>query len=162
MIHDVRAIANFVLDLASQNERGITNMHINKIIFFLHADYLVTFSKPLVSAKIEAWEHGPVFRELYREFKSFGEKPITSRAKKIDPISGLKQDVSYAFSTDELEFLKQNALKYSKLSAAALRASSHVEGGPWDQAWNHDGISNASMKISDEQIQSWHERTPKH
>lgn len=69
MSRDVRSIANFVLDLAEVQGVGVSNLSINKIVYFLHANFLAKFDEPLVSAKIEAWDYGPVFRELYREFK---------------------------------------------------------------------------------------------
>ena len=162
MGHDVRAIANFVLNLAASQKREITNMHINKIVYFLHADYLVAFGKPLASAKIEAWEHGPVFRELYREFKKFGDKPITSLATRVDPNTGNREIATTDFSESECAFLSELTIKYCRIPASALRAHSHEAGGPWDNAWNHDNIANASMRISDDRIKSWYERTLKH
>jgi len=88
MNFDVRAVANFVLDVTTRRGRSITNMHINRIVYFLHADFLVKFNEPLVSARIEAWEHGPVFRELYSEFKKFDDQAITTRAVALDRVTG--------------------------------------------------------------------------
>src|SRR5688500_4115918 len=83
-MHDVREVANFVLDLAEEKGIALSNMAINKIVYFVHVDYLLAFSQPLVSAKIEAWDHGPVFRELYAEFKAFGDNSISGRAMRLD------------------------------------------------------------------------------
>jgi len=137
-------------------------MQINKVVYFLHADFLVTFSRPLVSAKIEAWTHGPVFRELYREFKAFGEDEITGRVFVMSAATGKRGLATCQFRDDERSFLESAARKYSAMSASALRAQSHVEGGPWDLVWNHDTETNASMKITDELIKHWYERTAKH
>lgn len=162
MSYDVRAVANFVLDLAERDENKLTNMHINKIVYFLHAEFLIMFSRPLVSAKIEAWTHGPVFRELYREFKVFEDRPITVRAKYLDPVSGEKKIAQHNFTIEEKVFLEDLAKEYIIMTASALRAQSHITGGPWDQIWNHETNANASMKISDELIKSWYKRTAKH
>lgn len=161
-MYDVRAVANFVLDVADADGRNVSNLHINKIVYFLHADFLVEFSRPLVSAKIEAWTHGPVFREIYREFKEFGNGPISGRARYIDPDTGRKKNAQWGFTREEEEFLRGLVKKYIVMTPGALVAQSHVEGGPWDQAWNHDTKTNASMKISDEAIKRWYERTVKH
>ncbi|WP_246788288.1 Panacea domain-containing protein [Agrobacterium sp. AGB01] len=161
-MYDVRAIANFVLDVAEKDGRDVSNLHINKIVYFLHADFLVAFSRPLVSAKIEAWTYGPVFRELYREFKQWGDAPIGSRAKYLDPETGQKKNAQWHFSKEEEEFLSELVSKYTSMTPGALVAQSHVEGGPWDQTWNHETKTNASMKISDEAIKGWYERTVKH
>lgn len=162
MSYDVRAVANFILDVAEQEHRPVSNLHINKIVYFLHADFLATFSRPLVSAKIEAWTHGPVFRELYREFKKYGSEAIASRATFLDPSSGERRVAQLQFKPEEEEFLVDLVKKYVAMKPSALVAQSHVEGGPWDQTWNHEAKSNASMRISDELIEKWYGRTVKH
>ncbi|WP_271896079.1 Panacea domain-containing protein [Candidatus Phyllobacterium onerii] len=162
MSYDVRAIANFVLDVAEVERRAVSNLHINKIVYFLHADFLVAFSRPLLSAKIEAWTHGPVFRELYREFKEYGNSEITGRARYLDPDTGQKVKALYAFDADEEVFLKDLVKKYIAMKPGALVAQSHIGGGPWDQTWNHETRTNASMRISDELIKSWYGKTVKH
>ncbi|MDF2371636.1 MAG: DUF4065 domain-containing protein [Rhizobiaceae bacterium] len=162
MANDVRGVANFVLDVAEADQMTLSNLHINKIVYFLHADYLVAHSRALVSAKIEAWTHGPVFRELYREFKVFGDGPITARAKIVNPHTGEKEIARCNFDPEETKLLEELAKKYVSMKPSALVAQSHIDGGPWDQTWNHEGETNASMRISDELIRRWYGRTVKH
>lgn len=161
-MHDVRSVANFVLDVAEAEGKPVSNLHINKIVYFLHADFLVAFSRPLVSAKIEAWTHGPVFREIYREFKEFGSAAISGRAQYLDPSSGQRVKAEWSFTPEEYNFLKELVIKYISMTAGALVAQSHVKGGPWDQTWNHEEQTNASMRISDELIKSWYGKAVKH
>lgn len=162
MSHDVRAIANLVLDVAAADGRTLSNMQINKIVYFLHADSLGALGVPLVSAKIEAWEHGPVFRELYSQFKRHSDGPISTRASSLDPVSGELKLVKPNLSSEELQFLRPLALRYSAMSASALRAQSHELGGPWDQVWNHETSTNATMRITDESILEWFGKGWKH
>src|SRR5690606_15803682 len=123
---------------------------------------LATFSRPLVSAKIEAWTHGPVFRELYHQFKSFGDNYITSRATCIDPLTGHRSTASCKLDTEEEIFLRTVIQKYIGMSPGALVAQSHVRGGPWDTTWNHNNRANPTMKISDDVIREWYQKTAKH
>lgn len=162
MSHDVRGVANFVLDLAENEGSSLSNLTINKVVFFLHAHFLVQFDRPLVSAKVEAWDYGPVFRELYREFKSFGDQPIKSRAHRINPGHGSRELCTYSFPQAEQSFLQEIAQRYMRLSPRALVATSHEKGGPWDQVWNHVTPTNASMRISNEIIKSWYEKAARH
>jgi uncharacterized phage-associated protein len=152
MSHDVRTIANFVLK--SANERGltVTNMAMNKIVFLLHSDYLLRFQRPLTNAKIEAWEHGPVFRELYSAFKKYGDGAITDFGSKINPLSGEKEVCVIDLSEEQSDFLKPIAERLLKFSAGKLRQLSHLPGSPWDKVWNHGGVINAGMQISDDII----------
>lgn len=151
---DVRAIANFILDLADQKNVGVSNMALNKIIYFIHSDYLVEKSDPLVSAKIEAWQHGPVFREIYHEFKNCGDQNITTRALKLNFDTGEKEVASIYFSNSETIYISALVERYIDFSAAQLRALSHREGSPWHQVWDHSGKSNPRMKISNDLIKS--------
>ncbi|MCR6670602.1 Panacea domain-containing protein [Devosia ginsengisoli] len=155
MVYDVRAIANLALDLAEEEGRPLSNMQINKLVYFLHVDMLALTERPLVTAKIEAWEHGPVFRELYSQFKAFGDAPILGRATALSPRTGKEEVANADLPLEMLAVLRPLVHKYSALSASAMRAESHVEGGPWDRAWNHDTMTNASMRISNESILAW-------
>jgi uncharacterized phage-associated protein len=162
MGYDVRAVANFVLDLADAEGQSVSNLSINKVVFFLHAYFLVQFEKPLVTAKVEAWNYGPVFRELYREFRPFGEQPIAGRASRINPESGVREICQYDFSVEEQEFLEKIARKYVRFSAGTLVSLSHEKDGPWDQVWNHDTRVNASMNISNDIIKGWYKNAARH
>jgi uncharacterized phage-associated protein len=162
MPYDVRAIANFALDFASSRGLNLTNVTINKIIFFLHAWYLAKTGKPLVSAKVEAWDYGPVFRELYSEFKHLGKRPITVRASRRNPVTAKKEECVEPINDAELEFLRPLLERYVGLSASKLIELSHVRGGPWDQVYNHEGVSNPGMQISDELIRAYFGRQTRH
>lgn len=162
MAQDVRGIANLVLDLADERGRAVSNLSINKIVFFLHAYFLARFGRPLVSAKIEAWDYGPVFRELYREFRSFGDSPIQARAHRINATTGERELCESALSDEERAFLEELGRKFVGFSAGSLVSMSHEPGGPWDQVWNHSSRVNASMHISDELIMSWYAKAARH
>lgn len=162
MAYDVRGVANFVLELADREDLTVSNLGINKVVFFLHAYFLVQFGRPLVSAKVEAWDYGPVFRELYREFKSFGDKPIFARAHRTNPNSGDREICQCDFLDDERSFLEGIALRYVRLSPSTLINMSHEKGGPWDQVWNHATRVNASMSISNDVIKDWYNKAARH
>ncbi len=160
--HMMCAIANWVLDCAEADGRSLTNLAINKVLFFLHANYLVHFGRPLVTAKIEAWELGPVFREIYRAFKVFKDRSIASRITRINPSTGLTEVCKFEMQDEEIEFLREFVDTYIRMSPSALVTLSHKTGSPWDTVWNHDGRVNSSMKISDDIIQSWYTDSVRH
>jgi uncharacterized phage-associated protein len=162
MAYDVRAIANWVLDCADAEGRSLSNLSINKIVFFLHASYLARFERPLVSAKVEAWQYGPVFREVYREFKCFSNEKITARATRIDPSNGQTEICTVSLPSEDDTFLRKILASYIQLSPSALVDLSHQTGGPWDSVWNYAGRANPSMKISDDIIMSWFKTSVKH
>lgn len=157
---DVRALANFVLSVAKKEDLEVSNLAINKIVYFMYVEYLLAFNRKLTSAKIEAWEHGPVFRELYSAFKKFGDLAITEPAKKIDAQTGKFVVCELELKDQDSDFLMEVARKLLQYSASKLRNLSHVPGSPWDMVWNHRELINAGMEITDEIIlssnnQSW-------
>jgi uncharacterized phage-associated protein len=127
-------------------------MALNKIVYFVHCDYLIEEKKPLVGAKIEAWKHGPVFREIYQRFKKFGDEPITELASRVDVNTGELVEAELEASSQLRDRLKSTIDRYVGFSAAYLRALSHVDGGPWALVWGHDGEANPGMQITNDLI----------
>ncbi|MEG3619142.1 type II toxin-antitoxin system antitoxin SocA domain-containing protein [Magnetovibrio sp. PR-2] len=152
MSYDGRAIANFVLDYCEDNGHPITNLSLQKIVYFCHVWSLITLGRPLIRHQFEAWKYGPVLQYLYREFKSFDDDIITNRAKQLDPKTGIKQNAVCDFDPVTEELLRDVVKFYSQLSAGQLVDLSHVTGGPWHQVWNHDGDVQPGMKIENKDI----------
>lgn len=156
--HDGREIANFILDFCDAQGRVVTNLALQKLVFFCHVWSLIEKNRPLVRHSFEAWEFGPVLPYLYRDFRSFDKSPINCRSQKIDPLSGKKQIVSYRFERETHNLLVKIVDFYSRLNAGQLVDLSHAAGGPWHQAWNHGGRVNPGMKISDDRIIEFYSR----
>jgi uncharacterized phage-associated protein len=150
--YSIRGLANWLLDYADELNLPITNMALNKLLFFAYEEYLVRFGTVLTNAKIEAWEHGPVFREVYQSFKCHGDRPITARASFFSTQT-MKVEKSVAdISPVDESTLKAALAPLMHLSAARLRNLSHVEGGAWHQVWWYQGHANPGMEITPNQI----------
>ncbi|MBZ9812905.1 type II toxin-antitoxin system antitoxin SocA domain-containing protein [Mesorhizobium sp. CA7] len=162
MAYDSRYIANLVLDRADAEGLGITNLEINKIIYFLHSTYLANFDRPLIDAKIEAWDYGPVIREIYSEFKRFGASDISARATRLDLNSLKRAPVYETMSSSDETFLHPLIDKYMRLGATKLVNMSHEKGGPWDLVYNASGRSNPGMEITNDLIQRYFLRQTRH
>ncbi|MBP2293006.1 Panacea domain-containing protein [Azospirillum rugosum] len=160
MSFDGRAVANFILDFCEQRDREVTNLALQKIVYFCHVWSLVELGRPLVKHQFEAWQYGPVLQYLYREFKAFDRQPIQGRATEIDPDTGRRRIVRYAFDRDTEELLKQTVDFYSRLRAGDLVELSHAKGSPWDEVWNHQGSVNPGMKIGDDRIIAYYSKVP--
>jgi len=50
---------------------SITHLKLQKLVYYAQAWSLVLNKEPLFDNEIEAWSHGPVVPELYREYKSY-------------------------------------------------------------------------------------------
>jgi uncharacterized phage-associated protein len=147
-MYDVRSIANWVLDRADAAGQPVSNMSLNKIVYFIIEKALVERGELLTSAKIEAWEHGPVIREIYHSFKSHGDGPISSRARRFDASTKDLVLANEAIVEQDIELFEEALSAYLHLTAAQLRALSHQPGGPWHRVWWHEGRINPGMEIS--------------
>ena len=110
---DGRALANFVLDFCDARGRRITNLSLQKIVYFCHVWSLIRLGKPLVKHQFEAWQFGPVLQYLYREFREYDDQPIVGRATKIDPVTGNNGIVKYTFDKETEELLNRVVDFYS-------------------------------------------------
>ncbi|WP_428246196.1 Panacea domain-containing protein [Ferrovibrio sp.] len=155
MTHDSRAIANFLLDDADRKNLRLSNLVILKILYFSHATYLLEHNKSLLRDDFEAWEHGPVIRIVYENFKSWKDRPIKSRAKRINFDTGENEAVAYTLDSEETSFLKKMLDTYVKIPPFVLSEMSHEKGGPWDYVWNQpDGRTHLGMVITDSIIRA--------
>jgi uncharacterized phage-associated protein len=110
-------IANWIIDYYSQHGDFVSNLKLQKLIYYAQAWHLALHDKPLFNERIEAWVHGPVQPAVYGAFKKFGYLPITeSVACKIDA----------AHESHVMDVLKA----YGRLQAFELEQLVHTE-QPW-------------------------------
>ena len=73
------AIANEFLRRAGK--AGLTQMQIQKLVYFAHGWNLALSNEPLTTDSPQAWNYGPVYSDLYDHTKYFGrgqiDRPIT-------------------------------------------------------------------------------------
>ena len=146
--YSVRGLANWVLDFADEQRRPVSNMALNKLVFFACERLLVERGALLTNAKIEAWEHGPVFREIYQSFKDCDDHPIRSRSRFFSAATGTMELATVHMHGADEAAVKAALSPLLSLSASRLRAISHIEGGAWHRVWWHEGDANPGMEIT--------------
>jgi len=130
-MYDPRSIANLLLDKADSRDISVTNLALQKLIYFAHGMYLTKTKKPLVSGYFEAWQYGPVHPTAYRAFKDSGADPIKIRAYGRDIITGLKKELELPSDIHIHDLIQQVLLSYGNMSAGRLVDLSHAKGAPW-------------------------------
>jgi uncharacterized phage-associated protein len=131
-------------------------MSLNKLLYFCYEEYLHRTGLKLTSAKVEAWDHGPVFREIYRDFKQYGSENITGRAKRFNATLNILEVAEPEIAPPDASFLAAVVDPLMRLPAFILREVSHAHGGAWDKVWNHTTSSNPGMEITDDLILNSH------
>lgn len=153
--YDVRTVANVVLKRARHLGVPITNLHLNKALFFIHVDFLREHNRPLVSAKIEAWDYGPVFREVYNQFRKFKAEPIKDYARRVSYETGEAEVAEDELQLEIRCFIEEAAEFYLNVPAHVLVDVSHAKGGAWDAVWNNGNDFNVGMEITETIIRQY-------
>lgn len=129
--YDPRAIANLMLDEADRNGISLSNLALQKLLYFAHGIFLNETKRPLVKGFFEAWQYGPVHPLTYKAFRSSGSDPIQSRAEGQDALTGERRQLSQPADPAIRQLVQQVLNSYGKLSAGRLVDLSHAKNSPW-------------------------------
>jgi uncharacterized phage-associated protein len=142
MPYPAAAVANELLELAEQSDRKLTQIEIQKLVYFSHGWHLALKDETLIPDQIEAWTYGPVVRRLYDAFKKFGSSIITERA--VDWRMSPQGKFSSCFPAIQSSSLEDDAYaravirsvwgKYGLIPPFKLVEITHLDGSPWQQA----------------------------
>ena len=117
------------LSLAGQNGEAVTNLKLQKLLYYAQAWHLAVYKKPLFDDKIEAWAFGPVIREVYCAYKDCCFLPI-KRAPGAGEVLSKQQAV----------FLNKIYETFMPFTARQLMHMTQLE-EPWLGAYRKDEIA---------------------
>lgn len=127
-------VADFFLIYSRAHGDLITNLKLQKLVYYAQAWYLALYRIPLFDDPIEAWIHGPVIYSVYSRFKDCGWEPISSKPSKIKMLK------------DTVKHLKEIYEVFSPYTAFELERMTHNE-DPWKNARNGLPIDKPSRKV---------------
>ncbi|MDX9702373.1 MAG: DUF4065 domain-containing protein [Candidatus Auribacterota bacterium] len=132
-----RTVANTLLEIAKNRNISITPMKLQKLVYMAHGWYLAITGKELIFDPIEAWQFGPVIRDLYSMTKHYGNQPITSEIEDLFPDIETNK-IGYPKIEDPTvkKFLGKIFDAYGEFTAYQLSALTHQKGTPWYDTWN--------------------------
>jgi len=129
-------IADYMLTMSDPDIGDIiSNMKLQKLIYYAQGFHLALFDVPLFEEPIVAWEHGPVVESVYQDFKKFGASAIEVPHDLDDTV----------LSDDQKDLMKEVYEVYGQFSAWKLRNMTHNE-LPWLQTPKNEIISVDLMK----------------
>jgi uncharacterized phage-associated protein len=133
-------IAEALISLSYRQNAALTNLKLQKLLYYAQAWHLVFFDVALYNDEIQAWVHGPVVPVVFRRFKECRWNPLPNeRESKVT--SAIEAHLSEVWKV------------YGKFDASKLETLTHSEtpwkearqGLPLDEA-SHNVISQESMK----------------
>lgn len=136
-------IAGYIVELANKTpEHDLTNLKIQKLLYYAQGKYLVQTGDPLFYEKVEAWQYGPVVPEVYHQFKQCGSFPVTE----FDLESYQSGDMPDEIKRFLQELWEKIGMKYS---GSFLVKKTHAPGTPWSQYYRQ---SESGIEIPQESL----------
>lgn len=114
----------------------ITNLVLNKLVYFAQVESLRETGKPLFEDKIEAWSYGPVEKDVYYTFRKYGRNRIS------------KSEGEAAKDEQTLSIIDRTAKKYGFLTAFDLVGFSHRKNSAWKNVYKE----GESVEITNDDI----------
>lgn len=153
-MYDVLDICRYAINYSNKKNYGISNLKLQKILYFIQAYFLLQTHKPCFRENIEAWDFGPVVPEAYHEYKQYGSGDIPTVKSYLqfdsDDIWNVER-VAYddtLIKTEDKELINSVIDKFADYSATDLVSITHNQ-APWKDAYNPYGnhiISNESIR----------------
>ena len=135
--HNYSDVADYFIALANEKGDTMTNLRLQKLLYYAQAWYLANCEESLFEEDFEAWVHGPVLPSLYHDYKERGAQPI------LKDIS--MEEVEKKFEKDEINFLEGVAEVYMPYTGYQLELMTHHE-DPWLNA--REGVESTEKSNS--------------
>lgn len=127
----------------------VTPLALQKILYYIQAIYMVLFDSPLFEADCAAWQHGPVYEDVYYLFRDFKYNPIE------DIRFALLNGKEKKLSNDEKKVIDLVVATFGRYSGKVLESITHKE-KPWQEAREGYGVDEPSnVIIEKEDIKSY-------
>lgn len=142
MAYPVAQIANQLLIYSADNGGELmTNMKLQKMLYYQQGFHMAYFGTPLFDEDIEAWMYGPVVPSMYEKYKGYGR-------------NGIEPDRTMKFTFEkknELALFNEVCKVYGAYSAIGLMNMTHDE-TPWKSTPTGEGEGHI---IAKEKMQSF-------
>lgn len=124
MINSINVARYFILRAYKDGmEAEMTNMKVQKLLYYSQSLHLALYDEPLFSEEIQAWRYGPVCPPAYKFYSDFeaNQLPIPS-----------KDDLSQ-IAEDKIKLLEEVWENFGAYNAYRLSNMTHEE-FPWKKA----------------------------
>ena len=142
-MYDVLLIANYIIYYCNNNSLPINNLRLQKLLYFIQAEFLIVIKKPCFLEEIEAWDIGPVIPKVYYYFYKYGSCNIFYYNKK---------NIQYITKKDK-NIINNIINIYSKIfNSELVKITQHQT--PWMKVYNYyktNIINKKSIKFFFEQ-----------
>lgn len=105
------AIANFVISFAQTKGISVSNLQLQKILYFIQTAFLLETGKGIISGEFSRWQYGPVLQEVYSSYKDNGAASIDRLAVSIRKNADGEYSIGETSPTNESSLDSTEAFK---------------------------------------------------
>ena len=131
----VDAVANFFIEKAEESGcKDLSPMKLLKLMYYAQGWHLAVFDgNDLYQDEIQAWQYGPVVPAVYREFRDFGNLPITRKAVELSWETLDEYYPTLSEDSQVTDFLGKVWDAYGKFTPIQLSNKTHKPNTPWSK-----------------------------
>lgn len=114
--HDLN-VADMVITLANQFAQPVTNLGLQKQLYYLNIISWLKRKQPLITASFEKWDYGATLPNVYNEYRKFGASKISQPIQHWCLRDPSKREFSpnnikkYSFSPDQISLADQQFIQ---------------------------------------------------
>ena len=112
-------IAKYILRYCTEQNRPISNLKLQKMLYFIWMDFYKETGRDLFRDEFCAWQLGPVIPDVYDEYCAYAGMPIIATC----PVEEI--------NSQDRRVLDSRIEKYIPISASALVDRAHQPDTPW-------------------------------
>lgn len=137
-------VAKFLICKFNNDNRDITQLQLQKLLYFIEAYYMVKYDKSrLYNEEFYAWMYGPVCKEVYNKYRYFMNYPIVET--ECENLNIDDEDI-----VNSVNEIYEN---FGNFSATDLIKLTHMNDSPWFNTYK-----NSNSPISKKATKEWFKR----
>lgn len=86
-------LSKYIINKCTNDRYPISNLQLQKILFNLQKYFIINYNQKLITDDFEAWPYGPVIREVYAEYCSYGSMTINEKYDHISINSSIRSKI---------------------------------------------------------------------
>jgi uncharacterized phage-associated protein len=133
MLYKAVDIAEYVISIAHEMGDDITQLKLQKLLYYVQGYHLALKDAPLYDEELLAWKHGPVIYSVRKVYAQYKDNPLP------------QVEVHSSMDEFDKQFIREIYNKFRKYSAGELVRMTHKE-KPWKEATKSDVITEESVK----------------
>lgn len=146
-MYSARAVTRAMIELAAERKLAVTNLTLQKLLYFAHGLMLARHGQPLIDDTFQAWKYGPVLEDLYHDLKMFGPSHIEPNDGFIKHWPSLPIE-----AIDARNVIEAVLEQLGTMSGGQLIDISHDPRGPWHAVYE---AKTKNIAIHNQEIEQY-------